>query len=177
MPTLGIIALLLLGAAIIVTAGYAGLRAAPWVPTWKTDVRRFLALAELAPGKRFVDLGCGDGRLVFTAAKAGADATGYEISLLPYLIALLHRAFLPSEARRRAGIRYRDFWNADLRNADVLYTFLMPEHKERLRKKFEAELRPGTIVITYVWPLDGWTPVATDTEPGRLKLFKYRIAR
>lgn len=175
MPAFGIIILILLAAAVIVTAGYAGYRAAPWVPTWKTDVRRFLALAEPAPGKRFVDLGCGDGRLVFAAARAGAEATGYEISLLPYAIALVRRALLPADVRRRAHIRYRDFWSADLRDADILYTFLMPEHKERLRKKFETELRPGTIVITYVWPLDGWTPVATDTEPGRLKLFKYRV--
>ncbi len=172
---ISILLVIILAAAVLLTAGYAGLRAAPWVPTWKTDVDRFLVLSELAPGKRFVDLGCGDGRLVFAAAKAGADAVGYEISLLPYILALTRRAMLPADVRRRAVIRYRDFWNVDLRGTDVLYTFLMPEHKERQRKKFEAELASDTIVITYVWPLDGWTPVATDAAPDRLKLYKYRI--
>lgn len=175
MPLLVI--LILLAAAVVVTAGYAGLRAAPWVPTWKTDVDRFLALAALTPGKRFVDLGCGDGRLVFAAARSGADAIGYEISLLPYALALLRRAFLPAEARRRASIRYRDFWNVDLRGTDILYTFLMPEHKERLRKKFEAELAPGAVVITYVWPIDGWVPIGTDFAEGHLKLYKYEIQK
>jgi SAM-dependent methyltransferase len=174
MPTLVIALLLGIAAAVLVTAAYAGLRAAPWVPTWKTDVDRFLALADIRPGTRFADLGCGDGRLVIAAARAGADAVGYEISLLPYALAMLRRALLPRDLRTRAHIRFRDLWSVDLHGTDVVYTFLMPEHKERLRAKLETELAPGAIVVTYVWPIPGWTPIATDMTEGRLKLFVYR---
>jgi SAM-dependent methyltransferase len=69
------------------TFAYAGIKAAPWFPTWSRDIDRFLKLAEIKPGQKFYDLGCGDGKLVFASAKAGATAVGYEISLLPYLIA------------------------------------------------------------------------------------------
>jgi SAM-dependent methyltransferase len=174
MPLWFIVLLILIAAAVLATAAYAGLRAAPWVPTWKADVDRFLSHARLGPGKRFADLGCGDGRLVAAAARAGADAIGYEISLLPYALALLRRAMQPSDVRARMRIVFRDFWSTDLRGTDVVYTFLMPEHKERLSAKLETELAPGSLVITYVWPIEAWTPAAVDAAEGRLKLFVYR---
>ncbi|MDO8622525.1 MAG: hypothetical protein Q7R80_04815, partial [bacterium] len=74
---------------ILATFAYAGVSGAPWVPTWRRDVDRFLALAQLRPGERFYDLGCGDGRLVRAAANTGTIATGFECSLLPYLLAKL----------------------------------------------------------------------------------------
>ena len=154
---------------ILGTFVYASLRAAPWVPIWSSDVQRFLRLAGVRPGQRVVDLGCGDGRVVAAAARAGADATGYEVCLVPYLLALWR-----TRLGRLGHVRFRDFWVVNLREADVVYVFLMSKVYPKLQAKLERELKPGAKVVTYVWGLPGWTPVRVDTTPGRPKLFLYQ---
>lgn len=164
LATIGFVLLL----AVVFTFAYAGLRAAPWVPTFARDVARFLRVASLAPGERFYDLGCGDGRLVAAAADAGADAVGYECSLLPYALSWLR----PSA---RGRVRYRDFWRRDLRDADVVYCFLMPAVLPKLREKLARECAPGTRVISYVWPLEGWEPTHIDVADGQSTLYMYTV--
>lgn len=157
--------------AIAGTYAYAGWKAAPWVPTRKNHVARAIALAGELEGKRFVDLGCGDGRLVCEAAEHGAIAEGYEISLVPYLLALWRSRALPN-----ASIYYKSLWKAELSNADIVYLFLMPKIADRMKEKLEQELRPGSIVITYVWPMEGWSIEGEDAVRGEVKLYKYVLA-
>lgn len=157
---------------IVGTAAYAGLRAAPWVPTKKKDVLRFLGLAKIKSGEKFYDLGCGDGRFVSAATRAGADAVGYEISLLPYFLAKLRGLFLRNKNYK---ILYKDFWKQDLKDADVVYIFLMPDAFEKLKAKFTKELKPGARVISLVWPIKGWEPSQVSKEDGRVSLYLYKM--
>jgi len=152
------------------TFAYAGIKAAPWFPTWSKDIERFLKLAELKPGQKFYDLGCGDGKLVFAAAGAGAEAVGFEISLLPYLIAL-SRSFNIKNTK----IIFKDFWKANLSDVDVVYIFLTPKVNPKAKIKLEQELKKGSRVITYSWPIEGWIPVKTDLVPGHLPMYLYII--
>lgn len=166
------LALLIVGiilALLIFNFGYSGLRAAPWVPTHTTDVQRLLALARLTPGQKFYDLGCGDGRILIAAAKHGAQVEGFEISLLPYLLAKWRvlRSKIP------AKVHFKDFWFSNLGDADSVYIFLTPPAYPRLKIKLEQELRPGTKVLCYVWPIKDWQPVAVDTITGQSKLYLY----
>src|SRR3989344_2509244 len=117
---------------------YAGLKAAPWFPTWSRDIGRFLKLADIKPGQKFYDLGCGDGKLVFAAAGAGADAVGFDISLLPYLIAVLS-----SWSVSNAKIMFKDFWKQNLSEADIVYIFLTPKVNPKVKLKLESELKRG----------------------------------
>lgn len=149
---------------------YAGVRAAPWFPTWSRDIGRFLKLAEIKPGQKFYDLGCGDGKLVFAAAGAGAEAVGFEISLLPYLIAL-SRSF----SIKNSKILYKDFWNQNLSNADIVYLFLTPKVNPKAKLKLEKELKKGARIIAYTWPIDGWTAEKTDLMPGQPPMYLYII--
>lgn len=145
---------------------------APWVPTRKDDVRRFLALAEIKPGQVMYDLGCGDARLVCAAAEAGADARGVDRSLFPLILAHVHRWRSPS--RSRIKLLWRNVWTTDLRDADLVYVWLMPKVIPKLKAKFEKELKPGAKVISYVWPLEGWQPLKIDDRPNRCKLYLYQ---
>ncbi len=107
----------------VITFAYAGLRGAPWVPTKSQDVERFLRLANIKPGQKVYDLGCGDGRMVCAATKKGAVAQGFEISLLPFLFANIRRFF--QKERKKIKIYYKDFWNYNLGDADIIYFFLI----------------------------------------------------
>ncbi len=162
--------LLIIALAFLFTFVYASLRAAPWVPMHGKDIERLLGVADLQPGHIFYDLGCGDARAVCAAARAGARATGFEVSLFPYLLA---RVRIARGKNLLARVRYKDFWHANLREADVVYFFLMPKIYPKLKEKFERELKPGAKIIAYVWPIQGLTPTAVDRVSGRPSLYVY----
>ncbi|MBU0636665.1 class I SAM-dependent methyltransferase [Patescibacteria group bacterium] len=156
----------------LLTFVYAGIRGAPWVPTKKKDIERFLKLAKIIPNQKIYDLGCGDGRLICAAAKVGAEAQGFEISLFPYLLANIYRIFQKNKSKIK--ISYKDFWYANLNNADIVYFFLMPKIYPKLKQKLEKELKHGAKVITYVWPIKEWTPIKVDVVKGYPNLYLYQ---
>lgn len=164
---------LLVALILAVSAGYGAFRAAPWAPTRKGDEERFLRLAAIKPGQKFYDLGCGDGRMLIAAAKAGAVATGYEVSLLMYFITWLKIFFSPY--RKNCKVLCRDFWRADLSQADIIYFFLMPNVYSKLKAKFKRELKPGTKIISYIWPIDGLTMLAEDKPKDRNQMYLHQI--
>jgi len=160
---------------LAVTFAWAGYKAAPWVPTRKADVDRFLRLADIKPTERMYDLGCGDGRLTAAASKAGARAVGFEISLFPYFISKIRGLFLKNKlAAGEYKTRFHDFWKADLSDADIVYFFLMPKIYPKLKKKFEKELKKGCKVIAYVWPIDGWQAVKVDKQKNKPDIYLYQ---
>src|SRR3974377_2011162 len=60
--------------------GYSN-KLAPYVPSPQPIVERMLELASVKPGETVFDLGCGDGRVLITAAQRyKAKAVGIEIS-------------------------------------------------------------------------------------------------
>ena len=156
---------------LVTTFSYGAVRGAPWVPTRGIDVKRFIKLADIKPGQKVYDLGCGDGRLVVAAAKRGAQAVGYEIALLPYLAAKVRCLF--SGQNKHCQILWKDFWLADLSSADVVYVFLTEKIYGKLRTKLEQELQSGTKVIVYAWPIKEWEAVEIDAMKGQLTLFVY----
>jgi SAM-dependent methyltransferase len=157
-------------AAFLGTFAYAGMKAAPWFPTWSKDIERFMKLADIKPGQKFYDLGCGDGKLVFAAAGAGANAIGFEISLLPYLLAVSRSFYV-----KNSKIIFKDFWKADLSDADIIYLFLTPKVNPKAKNKLESSLRKGTKIIAYAWPIEGWAPTREDRIEGHLPMYLYEI--
>lgn len=167
--------ILLVLLAVFATTGIAAASFAPWVPMRKKDLARALKLADLQPGEVFYDLGCGDGRVVLEAAKIdGVKAVGVELAMPMYVICLLRKVLSKSRAR----FRYGNLFHQSLADADVIYVFGMPASlADRLKKKIEAECRPGTRIISYVFLITGWTPESHDrpTETDN-SLYRYIIS-
>lgn len=145
---------------------------APWVPSRAKDMRRFVEFADIKNGEKMYDIGCGDGRSLCASARKGAIAQGYEISLFPFLLAKL-RCFL--FGNKRCKVTYQNFWRVNLGDADVVYFFLMPHIYPRLKEKFEKELKKGTRVVAYVWPIKGWKPKCVSKIKNRPNLYLYEI--
>lgn len=156
---------------VLFTFVYGGLRGAPWVPTKNADIERILQLVELKEGVKFYDLGAGDGRLIAAAAKRGAKTVGYEISILPYFMAQLRTLFLNNKTRCR--IVYKDFWFANLKDADIIYFFLIPRTIKKLKLKLEKELKKGARVISYTFPINGWEALKADKNKGKPSIYLY----
>lgn len=163
--------LLLILIIIVASTVYAASQGAPWVPTKKKDVARFLDFVDMKPGEKFYELGCGDARLAIAAAKKfSVKAVGVELSI-PQVVAAIIRNWL---AKTEVKIKWANLFKTDLSDADIVYLFLMPEPYAKLKPKLEKELKPGTRVITYVWPMVGWEAEKVDSVEGKLKLFLYR---
>jgi len=158
---------------IILSFVYASLRGAPWVPTRKKDIDRFLKLAKIKKGDKMYDLGCGDGRLVCAAAKVGAKAEGFELSILMYLVSKTRSLF--QKNRSKIKIHYKNIWKLDLSQADIIYCFLMPEIYPKLKEKLEKEAKTGAKIITYVWPIKEWKASKTNKEKGYSDMFLYEM--
>ncbi len=158
--------------AIVGTAAWAGWKAAPFFPTAGRDVNRLLDVAGVTAEDTVIDLGCGDGRMLFAAAARGARAIGYEISLVPYLVAKGRWFFSP--VRSRVQVRLKSFWLADLSSATVLVAFLLPRSMSEVARRLAPGLRPGTKIVSYAFPIAEWEPIRRDKpDPTRLPIWVY----
>lgn len=188
-PTMFI--LYILGLILLISFAYAANAGAPWVPTWKKDFERIVRLADLKPGETFIELGCGNGRVCRAiAARAPSPfegegggrgvvhVIGLELSIAQVLIAWLQSKLVRMGTHKghpyNIQIKLGNAFHADLSKVDVVYMFLMPETYEKIRPKLEKELKPGARVITYVWPIPGWTPDVVDEMEGSQKIYLFK---
>ena len=101
---------------IIVSIVWTHFWGAPWVPTSRALVHNMLTIAEVEPGDVVYDLGCGDGRVIITAARRfGAQAVGIEIDPLRYVWCQLLITLL--RLRKRVKVFFGDFFSQDLSDA------------------------------------------------------------
>ncbi|UCD06754.1 MAG: class I SAM-dependent methyltransferase [candidate division WOR-3 bacterium] len=118
-------------------------------------VHKMLELARVTSDDTVFDLGCGDGRVLITAAKIyGAHAVGIEIDPLRFLFAWL--MVLASGQSRRVKIMFGNFFTKEIGGATVIVLFLYGPTNNRLKEKLRRELRPGTRIVSYVWEFEGW---------------------
>jgi len=146
---------------IFATMIYAGFSGAPYLPTSKKKLRAALALAQVRRGEIIGDLGSGDGRFLFLAAKEtpAQVVIGWEISLLPYLLSMIKKLF----CRRfcRVTIIYGSFFKADFSQLNVVYCFGLPKVMKKLEPKLLKELKPGSRLVSYAFSLPNLKPVKT----------------
>jgi len=168
--------LVLLGIALVViigSAAWAGWRAAPFVPTFRQDVERMMSIANVRAGDTVIDAGCGDGRLLLAAAERGAVAIGYEISIVPFVVAWLRGKFSPD--RKRIIVHASDAFRADCRQATVIFLFLTPRAMPRVKAWLEKYPVQDRRVISYAFPILGWHEgVRHKPDPQQISLWEYR---
>ena len=132
-------------------------RLAPYVPSPQPVVERMLEAAALKPGETVYDLGCGDGRILITAAeKYKAKGVGVELSA-----GLVQEA---QEAVRKRGLQnwisivQGNLLEADVSGADVVTLYLLTSSNARLQPKFERTLKKGARVVSHDFAIRGWKP-------------------
>jgi len=145
---------------------------APYLPTPSRAIKEALMQAGLKPGEKFYDLGAGTAPAIIMADKAfGARAVGFEISPIIYAIAKI-KLFLN---RSNAELRFESLFNADLRDADVVFSFLAKRVMQKVEDKLKKELRPGARVICYTFGLPTLTPDIEIPIRGGWKILIYRM--
>lgn len=138
----------------------------PYVPTPNSVVEAMLKTAKVTKNDTVVDLGCGDGRIVVTAAeKYGARGIGYDLN--PQRIAEAN------DNAKRAGVQDRvkfvekNLFEADIKDATVVTLYLLPSINAKLKPRLLAELKPGTRVVSHNFSMPDWEPKEKVEFDGR----------
>lgn len=133
-----------------------------YVPTPQEVVDGMLKLARVGRNDVVYDLGCGDGRIVVTAARDfGARAVGIDIDPI--------RIREAAENIRVAGVGDRvkliegDLFATDIGEATVVTLYLLSRLNLKLRPKLLKELRPGTRIVSHAFDMDDWKPQRTES--------------
>src|SRR5882724_7971498 len=130
---------------------------APYVTSPQRVVDRMLEMAGVKSNETVFDLGCGDGRILFTAVqKYRAKAVGIEID--PKLVEATREQAQKFEMGNRVKIVQGNLLEADLSDADVVTLYLLTESNSMLRPRLEKMLRPGARVVSYDYAVPGWKP-------------------
>lgn len=137
-----------------------------YVPTPDNVVAKMLEVAKVGKADVLYDLGCGDGRIVITAAKRfGIKGKGFDIDP--------DRIKESIENARKAGVEglvsfeKKDIFTVDLSPATVVTLYLLPELNVRLIPQLE-KLRPGARIVSHDFDMEGvkwenwWTVIAKD---------------
>lgn len=134
--------------------GVAVLFGAPYLPIFNRDVEKLLDMLGPGEGKTLVDLGCGDGRVLLAAAKRGYSAVGYEINPMMWAIARVRTW----RQKDKISVKFSNYWSTDLGGYEVVFTFLIDHFMQKLEAKLVHELKPGAVLISYVFELPSKKP-------------------
>lgn len=160
-------ALLLVAASLLLVCNLSSSRAqvpasqppllAPYVPTPQDVVDRMLSLAEVTSKDVVYDLGCGDGRIPVTAAKAyGARGIGVDID--PQRIAEANANAKAAGVEKLVSFRLQDAMTVDVSDATVVTLYLLSSANLKLRPLLTKQLKPGARIVSHAFSMGDWPP-------------------
>jgi len=129
------------------------------LPTSKIVVKNLIKIiSHYKPeASTFYDLGCGRGTVVLSIKKSlpRLEVYGIDNNAVRIFFAELKAVFLG----QKIVYKKQDFFQTDLRNADIIYTYLWYDLMPPLENKLRKELKHGAIVITNTSKFPTWKPV------------------
>jgi hypothetical protein len=151
-------------------------RLAVFMPTPIEIVEEMLALAEVGQSDTVYDLGCGDGRIVISAAsRHGAHGVGVDLDP--------DRVAEAKASARAAGVDHlvtflqQNVMEVDISSASVVLLFLSPQANLMLRSRLNQELPPHARIVSRSHDMGDWAPlktklVACDGALSRIHLWR-----
>jgi SAM-dependent methyltransferase len=157
-----------IGLLIILTYAIVLPFGAPYLPTMKKQREEALDLLAPKPGQTFVDLGCGDGRMLALAASRGLKAIGYELN--PFLA--LYAWITTRRYRKQVKVKLANFWHADLSSADGVFVFLIDHFMRRLDNLMRRSVHGRQLkLVSYSFKIPAKKPAR---QRGALFLYVYK---
>lgn len=138
-----------------------------FLPSSQLVVEEILEKAKVTRDDVVYDLGCGDGRVVITAAlKHGAHGVGIDVNR--DLLIGARASARTAGVEKLVVFRQEDIFEAKIGDATLVYLYLLPEINRRLRPKLQRELKPGTRVVSHYFDMgDEWKPDRVERIQAR----------
>jgi len=147
------------------------------VPYYPSRLSTWQAVEGLLPvGQKinFIDIGSGLGGLVMSLARRRPESRfiGIEIAPLPWLVSSLRARLGASGARFERG----DYGHLNFADYDVVFAYLSPAAMPALWRKARAEMRSGTLLLSYEFIIPGTTPdIVLSPDTSGAQLYGWRI--
>ena len=137
---------------ICVPLAIAAKSMAPWVPTKKKDIERFLTVLELQKWDKFLEIWCWDARVARAVAEKfpSIDVRGIELAFPIYFLARLKNISWPKNLSILLANAFKqDFWKYD-----AIYVYGMPDKMwEKIVPKFLREAKSWARLYSYVFSI------------------------
>ena len=140
----------------------------PYVGAQKNCIDTIIKFASIKKWETVVDLGSGDGRLLFAAAEADAKAVGYEIN--PFLIALTLIRTKLKGLSNNVWVERQSLWKADLKVADVIFVYAKRKTMPKFEKFIFQNTAKGTRVVVNTNPFPNKKPQRQENG-----IFLYKV--
>jgi precorrin-6B methylase 2 len=151
---------------------------APFVPTPAAVVRKMIEVAEIQPNEHVVDLGAGDGRLLFAAVDAAEGVRAYGHETHTGRREALRTAMAEHPKADYLAVFDIDIRKADISGADVVFMYLLGSSNAQLKPKLLKEMKPGARVVSHDFAMPDWEPETVDSvkADGRMHaVYSWRI--
>ncbi len=127
-----------------------------FVATPQELVDKMLKMVKVKKTDLLYDLGCGDGRIVVTAAKKyGCKAVGFDVD--PLRIKESRQRVKESKVGHLVKIEQKDIFKLDLSKANVITLYLLPSLNVKLIPQLE-KLKPGSRIVSHDFDMRGVKP-------------------
>jgi SAM-dependent methyltransferase len=145
----------------------------PYVPTPQDVVDAMLDLAKVGRNDVVYDLGCGDGRIVISAARRGARATGVDLN--PVRLAEARANAKQAGVTARVTFKEGDLYQADVSPATVVTLYLLPTVNLKLRPLLWKQLKVGTRVVSHAFDMGPDWPAQRTVEVEGKTIYLWTI--
>ncbi len=136
-------------------ASPTSLREVPFVPTPQHVVDEMLHVARITDKDTLYDLGCGDGRIVISAAKTyGTRALGVDLD--PERIKDSQTNAIAANVQDKIQFLLQSFFDIDFSPATVVTMYLLPWVNAILRPKLLTQLKPGSRIVSHAFSMHDW---------------------
>jgi len=120
---------------------------------------------------KLIDLGSGDGRIVFDAASRGYHSTGVELNSVLVMYSKI-KSILNQvkgvENASNAHFRRADLWKISMKEYDLIIVFGVQEMMKELATKIKDEMKPNALIVSCRHPIKAFKSVFSyDDELDR----------
>ncbi len=129
----------------------------PYVPTPQDVVDRMLDLVKVRSDDFVMDLGCGDGRMLVTAA-AKFGARGYGVDINPVRIEEANANARKAGVAEKVQFEIKDLFKTPIEKASVIAMYLLPSVMLQLRPRILSDMKPGSRLVSHDFHMDDWEP-------------------
>ena len=131
----------------------------PFVPTPLEIVNEMLEMTCVRPGDKLYDLGCGDGRIVITAAKKySIDCVGVDLD--PRRIQECRSNALKASVSDKVTFVQNNFFDVDLHDASIVSIYLLSNINLKLRRYIHIGIY--SVSIHLIFHLDIWARIKNN---------------
>ncbi len=141
-----------------------------WGPTPDELMTRMFEYARPTDQDILYDLGCGDGRIVITAARTfGTRGVGIDID--PKRIEQSIANAKKAGVEDKVSFLQQNLFTTDISPATIVALYLNEKINAKLRPKLFHELKPGTRILSHNWTMGRWQPDKTSVIGKRIVYF------